>query len=91
VITDLCLGARELQIDLAVVVFDILTDEIGDHIHDGCITHHVFVVRADFARVVDPAQRRPLVAVLLAHVETRAPVHGRLTVRRVVSTALLHP
>jgi hypothetical protein len=42
-------------------------------------------------RVIDPAKRRPLRAVLPAHVEARAPIHGGLAEGRVVDTALLYP
>ena len=91
VIGDLGLGARELQVDLAMVELDVRPDQVGHHVDGARVEHDLAIGVGNVGRVVDAAQRRLLGAVLGAHVEARPAVDGRRPERRGVRAALLDP
>ena len=91
VIGDLGLGARELQVDLAMVELDVGPDQVGHHVDRARVEHDLAIGVGNVRRVVDAAQRRLVGAVLAAHVEARPAVDRRRSERRGMRAALLDP
>ena len=83
--------ARQFDVQLAVVIFDVWANQIGDHVDHWRVTHNLKVGVRHLRRIVDTAQGRGVGAVFGAHVEARPAVNGRWAKGRGVGPAVLDP
>ena len=83
-------GARQLGIDLTVVVLDAGADQLRDAICHPAIAHHPVIILGDIGRRVNSAQRGFFGAVTGFEIEARATVDG-FAIGLVVRPAVLEP